>query len=104
MLNQEVVLILTCLLQIGRYILLLFRAIMVFFLSPVLSRLGLGMSWQHTITVFMAGLNGNFNILMGMQAAQDLIYIDDENMSREDHEQQIRLKNMVSIHVFFRHR
>ena len=45
---------------------------MVFFISPVLQRLGLGMSWEHTLTVWIAALSGSFNIIMAMMASQDL--------------------------------
>ena len=56
---------------------------MVFFLSPVLQRLGLGMSWEHTVTVWIAGLNGSFNIVMGMMASQDLAVINDKQFGEK---------------------
>ena len=49
---------------------------MVFFMSPVLQSLGLGMSWEQTLTVWIAGLNGSFNIIMGMMASEDLAAVN----------------------------
>ncbi|XP_076449111.1 sperm-specific sodium:proton exchanger-like [Babylonia areolata] len=54
------------------------RVIMVFFVSPVLRRLGLGMSWEHALTVWVAGLNGVFNILLALMSTHDLRTINDE--------------------------
>ena len=44
--------------------------------SPVLQSLGLGMSWEQTLTVWIAGLNGSFNIIMGMMASEDLAAVN----------------------------
>ena len=52
---------------------------MVFFMSPVLQSLGLGMSWEQTLTVWIAGLNGSFNIIMGMMASEDLAAVNNRD-------------------------
>lgn len=44
------------------------RGLSLFFLSPMLRKLGYGMSWEHTLVVWMGALNGSFNLLLGSSA------------------------------------
>lgn len=51
-------------------VVIILRGLAVFFLSPVLRRMGYGMSWDHTLTVWLGALNGSHNILLCLLAVE----------------------------------